>query len=180
MKNYTIDHASTSIVCTKKFYESASQFGSDECDLLQEVIAAFPTYSVKVRAIKINENKRTANKNLTYANMVRYIASQPNARENLVEFAKKRNLANQKGHGYDMVRNWFKSKYSSFMQPVFCEQEEQEVEWFISMATARKLLAEFAECQTLEEVVDVIDTIFGDMEKKDSTENPIALLDKVS
>lgn len=165
MKNYTIDHAATTIICTKKFYENASQFGTPECKLCGELRAAFPSYTFSIRAIKTNENKRTANKNLTYVNMVRYIASQPNAADNLLEFAKIRNLSDQKGH-YKAVKDWFVSHFPAYFVSVVSEQEMKEVERFISMETAREMLDQFSNCETLDDVRDVISTHLDSPAKK--------------
>ncbi len=165
MKDYTIDHANTTITCTRKFYENASQLGTPECDECQKLRAAFPTYSFTVRSIKTNENKRTANKNLTYANMVRYIASLPNAAENLLEFAKIRNLSDQKG-SYAVVRHWFISRFPAFLLSSVNDQEMKEVERFISLETAREMLDQFANCETLDEIRDVISTRLGNPEQK--------------
>ena len=162
MKNYTIDHASATIICTKKFYENATQFGTPECNECKELREAFPTYTITVRAIRTNENKRTVNKNLTYANMVRYIASQPNAVENLVEFAKIRSLSDQKGHSYTAVKNWFLSKFPAYLIPGVSEQEKENAERFISLETARKILDEFSNCETLDAVRDVLVTHLQD------------------
>lgn len=167
MKDYTINHATTTIICTKKFYENASQFGTPECKLCGELRAAFPSYTFSIRAIKTNENKRTANKSLTFVNMVRYIASQPNAVDNLAEFAKIRNLSGQKGNrAFHAVRTWFLGKYPAFVLPGVSEQERKDVEWFITANTARELLAEFANCETMEDVRDVISTHFDDTDNK--------------
>lgn len=165
MKNYTIDHATTTIICTKKFYENASQLGTPECDECQKLLAAFPGYSITIRTIRTNENKRTANKNLTYANMVRYIASQPNAADNLLEFAKIRNLSDQKGH-YKAVKDWFVSHFPAYLVSVVSKQELKEVERFISMETAREMLDQFSNCETLDDVRDVISTHLDSSAKK--------------
>ena len=178
MKDYFIDHATTTIICTKKFYEKASRFGTPECDECQKLLTAFPTYSITVRAIKTNENKRTANKNLTYANMVRYIASQPNAAENLVEFAKIRNLSDQKGNGYSAVKNWFLEMFPAYLIPSVSKQEKENAERFISLETAREILDKFSSCETLDEMRDVINTHMwsdkGKVVQLDSASNDVA------
>lgn len=166
MKNCIIDHAQATILCTKKFHESASQLNTPECKLLQKTIAAFPAYSVKIRTIEKNKNKRTANKNLTYPNMVRYIVSQPNASDNLLEFAKIRNLSDQKGRSYPAVKNWFTVKYPSYFIHEVSEQERENTERFISLETAREILEEFSNCETIAEIQDVIATHLGDNAKK--------------
>ena len=174
MKNYTIDHATTTIICTKKFYENASQFGTPECDECQKLRAAFPDYTITVRSIEKNENKRTANKNLTYANMVRYIASQPNAFDNLVEFATIRNLSGEKGPSYKTVKDWFCSKFPAYLVPGVSEQEKEGAARFISLETAREILADMSNCETLDELRDVLATYF------DSPEKVVSMMDKVS
>ena len=174
MKNYTIDHATTTIICTKKFYENASQFGTPECDECQKLRTAFPNYTITVRTISLNENKRTVNKNLTYANMVRYIASQPNSYDNLMEFAKIRNLSDQKGRSYTAVKNWFTVKYPGFFIREVSEQERENAERFISLDTAREILEGFSNCETLAEIRDVITTHLGNGTEK------VITLDKAS
>lgn len=165
MKNYTIDHATTTIICTKKFYENASNPKSDECKECLELRKTFPGYTITTRDIKRNASKRTANKNLTYANMVRYIASQPNAADNLLEFAKIRNLSDQKGH-YKAVKDWFVSHFPAYLVSIVSEQEMKEVERFTSMETAREMLNQFSNCETLDDVRDVISTHLDNSSKK--------------
>ena len=174
MKNYTIDHATTTIICTKKFYENASQFGTPECDECQKLRMAFPDYTITVRTIEKKENKQTANKNLTYANMVRYIASQPNAYDNLVEFAKIRNLSDEKGSRYKAVKDWFRSNFPAYFIPGVSDQEKENAERFISLETAREILDEFSNCVTLDELRDVLATHF------DKPEKVVPILDRAS
>lgn len=158
MKSYTINHADKVILCTKKFYEGATQFGTPECDECQQLREAFPDYGIILREIKSNENKRVPNKNLTYANMVRYIVSQPNGAERLVEFAKIRNLSGQKGRAYSAVKHWFMERYPAFLIPGVSEQEQTGAERFISLEDARQMLVEFANCDTVGDIQDVVST----------------------
>lgn len=162
MKNYTIDHVKATIICTKKFYKKATELDSTECTECKKLREAFPTYTFTVRTIKTNEKKRTVNKNLTYANMVRYIASQPNAVENLVEFVKTRSISDQKGHSYTAVKNWFLSKFHAYLIPDVSEQEKENAERFISLETAREILDELSNCETLDAVRDVLVTHLQD------------------
>lgn len=173
-KEYTIDHANATIICTKKFSKNASVLGTDECTECQALREAFPTYEFKVRSIEKNENKRPANKNLTYANMVRYIASQPNAFDNLVEFATIRNLSGEKGPSYKTVKDWFCSKFPAYLVPGVSEQEKEGAARFISLETAREILADMSNCETLDELRDVLATYF------DSPEKVVSMMDKVS
>lgn len=175
MKNeYKIDHATSTIICTKKFYENASNPDSDECKECLKLRETFPGYTITTRDIKRNTNKRTANKNLTYANMVRYIASQPNAFDNLVEFATIRNLSGEKGPSYKTVKDWFCSKFPAYLVPGVSEQEKEGAARFISLETAREILADMSNCETLDELRDVLATYF------DSPEKVVSMMDRAS
>ena len=170
MNKYTIDHIHTEIICTKKFYEAATNPDNDECAELLGLRETFSGYTITIREIAKSGNKRTANKNLTYANMVRYIASQPNARDNLLEFAKTRGLADQKGHSYAAVKDWFLKQFPAYIVPGVSDKEKENADHFISLETAREILEEISNCETLDEVRDVLDTHL-----QKSTKKPVPL-----
>lgn len=160
MKNYTIDHASATITCTKAFYEKASIFGTPECGECQKLRAAFPDYTFAIRVTRSNESRRSSNKNLTFVNMVRYIVSKPGGLDKLVDFAKLRNLSDQKGGNYKVVKDWFLSNYPAYLLEGVTADELEQAKRFIPASKARDLLNEFASCETVEEIKDVIDSHF--------------------
>lgn len=166
MKNYTVEHAEMTIYLSKKFNDALCSFDEDAKQEFNQLREFFPDYTVKVREIKRNANKRIANKNLTYPNMVRYMVSQPNGLKKLVEFAKVRNLSGQKGNGYTAVKEWFLKNYPAFLIYSVSEQEMENIQRFISLDKARELLRDFSNCETVEEIRDVVSTYFGETSEK--------------
>lgn len=160
MKNFTADHTNTTIYISKKLNDALEHFEPWAKAEFENIKDFFPDYTIAVRSITKKEDKKTANKNLTYPAMVRYMVSQPDGLENLVEFAKIRNLSDQKGHSYKAVKDWFLSVYPAFLVSGVSEKEREHAERFISLEKARAILKEFSDCETLEDVRDVVSTYF--------------------
>ena len=72
MKNYTIDHITSTIVCTKAFLKEAGIYNSEAYNILKGLRADFPTFGIVQREIKKNSSKKTYGK-LTYERMEKYI-----------------------------------------------------------------------------------------------------------
>ena len=78
MKNAIIYINDTEAQVTKAFAKQARIFGTPEYKLWKEYRKDFPEAQMVTKTIKKNASKRTY-KNLTYANMERFLKSQDNA-----------------------------------------------------------------------------------------------------
>ena len=104
---------------TKAFEKQARVFNSPEFKLWREYKAMFPEAEMVTKNIKRNTTKRTY-KNLTYANMERFLKVQPNG-EKLDE---KKEAASIEANPYRVVLAWFLKKYDYDKYMMFFENEE--------------------------------------------------------
>lgn len=74
MKNtYKIDFANNTLTMTKAFEAAANEYGSEEYKLLQKIRADFPGIEI-IRKTRRPSKTSRPNKNLTYANMEKYMS----------------------------------------------------------------------------------------------------------
>lgn len=112
MQNIKVDFMTNTIITTKSFYEAASQYGSEEYKLLQEIKNDNPNMKVSVRE---SSRKGTANayKGLTYRYMRKFISVMDS--ENLDTLEKVllhfEGLYTENGEVYAAVRDWFLENY---------------------------------------------------------------------
>lgn len=100
----------TTAIVTKKFYSQAMKYGTKEYKLMREFKAENPEIIIVVRKIKKNPEKET-NKNMTYANMKKFIKTQPNSDAMLAEFDRQKEMSCIKANPYRFVLDWFKENY---------------------------------------------------------------------
>ena len=100
----------TTAIVTKKFYSQAMKYGTEEYKLMREFKAENPEITIVVRKIKKNPEKET-NKNMTYANMKKFIKTQPNSDAMLKEFDRQKEMSCIKANPYRFVLDWFKENY---------------------------------------------------------------------
>lgn len=112
MQNIKVDFITNTIITTKRFYEAASQYGSEEYILLQEIKKDNPKMKVSVRE---SSRKGTPNayKGLTYRYMRKFISVMD--KENLTTFEEVvlmyEGLYSENGAVFAAVRDWFLENY---------------------------------------------------------------------
>ena len=111
MLNYLkVDDRNRQLVMDRTFDKNRRIVGSKEYDLLQRAKADNPQYSVVLRRIKTNPEKRVY-KHLTYAYMREYINRHTNSAARLKEFEEL--VLRSKCHAikYPKVKEWFLEAY---------------------------------------------------------------------
>ena len=132
MKNAIIYINDTEAQVTKAFAKQARIFGTSEYKLWKEYRKDFPEAQMVTKTIKKNASKRTY-KNLTYANMERFLKSQNNADQLLKEFKVKKEAAAIQQNPYRAVLAWFLQtfpdydNYKAFFTGEDIENEEASV-----------------------------------------------------
>lgn len=133
MKNAIIYINDTEAQVTKVFAKQARIFGTPEYKLWKEYRKDFPEAQMVTKTIKKNATKRTY-KNLTYANMERFLKSQDNADQLLKEFKVKKEAAAIQQNPYRAVLAWFLQtfpdydNYKAFFTGEDMESEETSTE----------------------------------------------------
>lgn len=124
MKNTIIYINDTEAQVTKAFAKQARIFGTPEYKLWKEYRKDFPEAQMVTKTIKKNASKRTY-KNLTYANMERFLKSQDNADQLLKEFKVKKEAAAIQQNPYRAVLAWFLAKFPKYdeYKEFFTEQD---------------------------------------------------------
>ena len=133
MKTALIYINDTEAQVTKVFATPARIFGTPEYKLWKEYRKDFPEAQMVTKTIKKNATKRTY-KNLTYANMERFLKSQDNADQLLKEFKVKKEAAAIQQNPYRAVLAWFLQtfpdydNYKAFFTGEDMESEETSTE----------------------------------------------------
>ena len=127
MKNAIIYINDTEAQVTKAFAKQARIFGTPEYKLWKEYRKDFPEAQMVTKTIKKNASKRTY-KNLTYANMERFLKSQDNADQLLKEFKVKKEAAAIQQNPYRAVLAWFLAKFPKYdeYKEFFTEQDTDD------------------------------------------------------
>ena len=112
---FTIDHANKEIRCSKTALKKAGVFNSAEYKMLNKIMAANPTYAVVEKEIKKNASKKSYS-GLTFDRMRDYIATQPNAKNNLIKFDAVMKMAETKGAKYPLTKKWFLKSFPNFKE----------------------------------------------------------------
>ena len=128
MKNeMTINHDAKTLTVTKDFMMKAGQFGTPEFEKALEAKRDFPGYTLVVRTIKRNSEKRTYGK-LTYEVMAQFIASHEKdeavRKAKLKEFELIKEWAKTQKAAYAKVKEWFLNEYKD----EFKKEEEKAKE----------------------------------------------------
>ena len=111
MINYIkVDDKHKRLVMDRTFDKNRRIVGSDEYKLLQRAMADHPHYSVVLRRIKTNPEKKIY-KNLTYDYMREYISKHPFAEERMKEFNEKTLRSRCHVEKYAKVKEWFLAAY---------------------------------------------------------------------
>lgn len=111
MKNYLkVDDRNRVLIMDRTFDKNRQIVGSKEYDLLQRAMQDHPQYSVVLRHIKTNPDKRKY-KHLTYNYMREYIVRHPNAEKRMEEFEEMTLRARCHVIKYPKVKEWFLAAY---------------------------------------------------------------------
>ena len=120
MKNtYKVDFVNNTLTMTKAFEDAASNPTSQEYKLLQQIRADFPGLTI-IRKTRRAPKKARPTKNLTYANMEKYMSVFQNADELLAQFEVVKECSKQQPSPYKFVRDWFEAQFPKYReQPDF-------------------------------------------------------------
>ena len=131
-KNAIIYIDDTHAQVTKAFEKQARIFGTPEYREWRAYRQDFPSAQMVTKTIKKNASKRTY-KNLTYANMERFLTMQPTSKELIKEFNDQKAIAAIQQNPYRAVLAWFLQtfpdydNYKAFFTGEDIENEEASV-----------------------------------------------------
>ena len=112
-KNTIIILDATHAQVTKAFEKQARIFGTPEYREWRAFLAENPGTEMVTKTIKKNASKRTY-KNLTYANMERFLTMQPTSKELIKGFNDQKAIAAIQQNPYRAVLAWFLSKFPKY------------------------------------------------------------------
>lgn len=116
MKNtYKIDFVNNTLTMTKAFEDAASNPTSQEYKLLQQIRADFPGLTI-IRKTRRAPKKARPTKNLTYANMEKYMSVFQNADELLAQFEVVKTCSLEQNSPYKFVREWFEAQFPKYKE----------------------------------------------------------------
>lgn len=120
MKNtYKIDFIANTMTITNAFEEAANNPNSNEFKLLQQLRAEFPDIQI-IRKTRRPSKTARPNKNLTYANMEKYMSVFKNKDELLAQFEIVKAQSSGQPSPYNYVKDWFEAQFPNYKkQPDF-------------------------------------------------------------
>ena len=131
----------TTAQVTKAFEKKACIFGTEEFKRWREDKALFPKAKMVTKSIKKNPDQKNR-RNMTFANMKAYIATQPNAKELEEEFKTIKQRSKIQKSPYQYVLSWFEAKFEGyndlkqFMAEKEAERKAKEAEKAAEKAAA--------------------------------------------
>ena len=131
----------TTAQVTKAFEKKACIFGTEEFKLWREYKKEFPKAKMVTKSIKKNPDQKNR-RNMTFANMKAYIATQPNAKELRKEFETIKQRSQIQKSPYQYVLSWFEAKFEGyndlkqFMAEKEAERKAKEAEKAAEKAAA--------------------------------------------
>ena len=111
--NYKIDFAANTITLTKAFEEAAANMESAEYKMLLKLREDFPNIQI-VRKTRRAPKTANPNRNLTYANMERYMSVFKNAAELLEQFKIVKTMSKGQPNAYNYVKGWFVKQFPDY------------------------------------------------------------------
>ncbi len=108
------NHINNTLSFSKSFYKKACMVGSDEYKALRTAMGENPTYTLNILD---NPNKNTY-RELTFAKMREYIATQANAEENLRTLDRVIKIAEAKGAKYPLTKKWFLANFPEYKMEI--------------------------------------------------------------
>ena len=107
--NYTINFETETIIITKKFGKAASQIGTPEFKVMQQLRKEFAGFSFAYKTIEKKENKKSY-KGLSIEEMTRFFSNRAEE-EAQKKFEKVLAVAGNKQGKYAIVKKWFLDNY---------------------------------------------------------------------
>ena len=121
---FTYNFIEKTIIGTKSAINRANKGMEPEYSELCEMMSKQRTFTVAVKTITKNENKKTYGK-LTFAVMEQYIKTQPNSEENLILFEAVKKVAAAKNSKYPLTKKWFLNAFPSYKENEIKAEETQ-------------------------------------------------------
>lgn len=106
--NYSINFETEEIIITKKFGKAASQIGTPEFKVMQQLRKEFIGFSFVYKTIERKENKKSY-KGLSIDEMKRFISNRTEEEKEM--FEKVLAVAANKQGKYAIVKKWFLDRY---------------------------------------------------------------------
>lgn len=106
--NYTINFETEEIIITKKFGKAASQIGTPEFKIMQQLRKEFAGFSFAYKTIEKKENKKSY-KGLSIEEMKRFLSNR--SEKDAEMFEKVLEVAANKQGKYAIVKKWFLNNY---------------------------------------------------------------------
>lgn len=119
---FTYNFVNKTIVGTKSAINRANKGMKPEYDMLCEMLAEHPDFTVAEKQIKHKADKKKYN-GLTLPRMKEYIETQPNSKKRLIEFAAIQKVAKAKGALYPLTKKWFLATFPEFKENNVSEAE---------------------------------------------------------
>lgn len=106
--NYSINFETEEIIITKKFGKAASQIGTPEFKIMQQLRKEFVGFSFVYKTIERKENKKSY-KGLSIDEMKRFLSNRTEEEKEM--FEKVLAVAANKQGKYAIVKKWFLDRY---------------------------------------------------------------------
>lgn len=129
MKNaYQVDFVNNTFTMTKAFEEALNNPASEEYKLFLQLRADFPGLTI-IRKTRRSPKKARLTKNLTYANMEKYMSVFKNAGELLAQFEVVKTCSLEQPSPYKFVRDWFETQFKNYKeQPDFSSDASKVID----------------------------------------------------
>lgn len=126
-KGYKIDFVNNTLTISKAFEDAATVPYSEEYKLLQQIRADFPNLAITRKARRASTIKKR-NKNMTYANMEKYMSVFQNAVELLAQFEVVKKQSKLEKSPYQFVLTWFVEQFPDYQElPDFTEKAKNVI-----------------------------------------------------
>ena len=114
-KNYRVDFSTNTVIITKAFEEAARDVTTAEYKLLLQLRADLPGVQI-VRKTRRSPKTSNANRNLTYANMEKYMGVFKNADELKEQFQIVKDMSKGQPSQYQYVKSWFIQQFPNYKE----------------------------------------------------------------
>ena len=111
--NYKLDLAANTITLTKAFEEAAANMESAEYKMLLKLREDIPNIQI-IRKTRRAPKTANPNRNLTYANMEKYMSVFKNAAELLEQFKIVKTMSKGQPNAYNYVKGWFVKQFPDY------------------------------------------------------------------
>lgn len=126
--NVIIQRQTRKVIVPKAFMIAASQYGTEEFRMYQEIQQRYPGFAIEVAA-PVHKNNGSVLGKLDYDSMKQFIigheATAEAANAVLEELSTVREFAKGRRGAYLMVKKWFCEKYSAEIERLKQEKEDQ-------------------------------------------------------